>query len=42
MAWCPKGFCGITNENKLVVAESMTESQAMEMGIGTAANSDPC
>lgn len=28
-----KGFCGITNENKLVVAESMTESQAMEMGI---------
>ena len=29
----PGGFCGITNENKLVVAESMTEAQAMEMGI---------
>ena len=29
----PGGFCGITNENKLVVAETMTESQAMEMGI---------
>ena len=28
-----KGFCGINNDNKLVVAETMTESQAMEMGI---------
>lgn len=28
-----QGFCGINNENKLVVAESMTESQAMELGI---------
>lgn len=27
------GFCGFNNENKLVVAESMTESQAMELGI---------
>ena len=29
----PGGFCGINNDNKLVVAETMTESQAMEMGI---------
>lgn len=29
----PGGFGGFTNENKFVVAESMTESQAMELGI---------
>ncbi len=28
-----EGFCGLTFENKLVVADSMTESQAMELGI---------
>ena len=29
----PGGFAGFNYENKLVVAESMTESQAMELGI---------
>ena len=29
----PGGFGGFTNEKKFVVAESMTESQAMELGI---------
>lgn len=28
-----EGFCGFTYENKLVVAESMTEAEALELGI---------